>query len=453
MIPFESKLLSGVVTTPEMAAIWCEERTLAFWLEVERAITEVQAEMGMIPREAAEEILAHLEPRFITLDQLTAKAREACHTIVGFLRVFREICGRAAEHFHLGPTTQDILDTGLVLQLREAHQRLDESLNRLEQALCRRAKQYRDTPMMGRTHEQHALPYTFGFVLAGWALELREQRERSDQSRTRWLFGSLSGGVGSQSAFVELAGAVQARELEKRVCDRLGLPTPLVDMHTRLDRFTEVTNNLALLTATLGRIGLHLRTMERPEVGEISLQYGEDACSSSTMPNKRNPEPLEWVQGLAQLVAGHTAAMLATKFADHRDSTRIPVLNTALPQSFAMAHRGALIVADAVETLEARPERMLANIYHPAALGQAICERVMIAMYRKTGRKHEAHTLLSILSRESRATQRPILELMEAEPTLRGQFNDQEWEALLRLEEYTGTAALQVDKVLERLKS
>jgi adenylosuccinate lyase len=453
MIPFDSKLLGGSLTTTAMAALWSEERLLASWIAVWRAITEAQAEMEIIPLEAARDIVAHLEPDRLPLERIAARSREAGHTFVGFLRAFREGCGPAAEHFHVGPTTQDILDTALVLQLREAQTLIDDSLARLVRALCRRAEEYRDTPMMGRTHEQHALPCTFGFVLAGWALELQEHVERGAEARERWLLGCLSGGVGTQSAFVALTDTRRARELERRVCERLDLPVPVMDLHTRLDRFAELTSYLALLTATLGRIGLHLRTMERPEVGEIRLRYGEDACNSSTMPNKRNPDQLENVQGLAQLVAGHASAMLATRPADHRDSTRVPVLYAALPQSFAMAHVGTVTVADAIETLEADPHRMHSNIHHPANLGQAVCERVMIAMYRKTGRRHEAHSLLSRLAHESRTSRRPIRELMELEPDLRARFEDAEWEALFRLEEYTGTAAAQVDAVVARIRS
>lgn len=453
MIPFDSKIFERMVSTPEMDAVWSEERTFASWLEVERAITEVQSKMGLIPSDAAKEICAHLEPASFDVSRLRDKARESGHLFVGFLRLFREVCGPAAEHFHVGPTTQDILDTGLVLQLRDAHERLDRSMGRLERDLCRRAREYRDTPMMGRTHEQHALPYTFGYVLAGWALEIRAHRERQVQSRQRWLFGSLSGGVGTHNAFVDLLGVDKARELEERVCGHLGLPAPLACLHTRIDRFSEIVGNLALLTATLGRIGLHLRTMARTEIGEIRLVYGEEACGSSTMPNKRNPESLEWTQGLAQVVAGHAAAVSAIRMADHRDSTRIPVLATALPQSFAMAHRSASIVGDAIRTLQAQPDRMLSNIELPESLGQAVCERVMIAMYRKTGLKHAAHSLLSELSRQSREAQRPIIGVLEAVPELRGQFSDREWDELFHLEEYTGTAALQVDRIVQRLES
>ena len=453
MIPFDSQLLAGTVSTAAMRAVWSEPNLIRTWMDVERALTESQAELGMIPGEAAAEILAHLNPERIPVALIKDHAARSGHLMVAFLRVFREICGPAAEHFHLGATTQDILDTGLTLQLRDASALLAAACRRLVSALCLRAAEYKHTPMMGRTHEQHALPYTFGFLLAGWASEIHDHLERAQQAEKRWLFGGFSGGVGTHNAFVELSSVATARLLEQMACARLGLPAPLADLHTRFDRFAEIVLQLALLLSTLGRIGLQLRTMERPEVGEIEHDYPPEACSSSTMPNKRNPEPLERVDGLARLAAGHASAMLAVRMSDHRDSSRIPVLYTTLPQTFAMAHCALETVTVAVETLRARPDRMLANLHHPETLGQVSCERIMIAIYRKTGRKQEAHSILSQCAHESRKSRRTLREVLLDRGDLSGLFSAEEWDALFRLTDYVGTAAAQVDAILDRVSS
>lgn len=169
------------------------------------------------------------------------------------------------------------------------------------------------------------------------------------------------------------------------------------------------------------------------------------------MPNKRNPEPLERVDGLARLVAGHASAMLAVRMSDHRDSSRVPVLYTALPQSFAMAHCALETVSGAVESMRARPDRMLANLDHPETLGQVSSERIMIAIYRKTGRKQEAHSILSQCAHESRQSRRTFREVLEERREIRGLFSGEEWDALFRLTDYVGTAATQVDAILERV--
>lgn len=450
-IPFDSVLFQDLFSTPRMRAVWTEERTVAAWMHVERAITEVQCELGMVPAWAALRIAESLRPGAIPLDRVRDHAARSGHLMVGFLRTFREVCGDAAEHFHLGPTTQDILDTGLTLQMKEAHALVRQQVLCLERTLCRRALEEKDSVMMGRTHEQHALPTTFGLVLASWASEIRDHIDRLEQGESRWRMGSVAGGVGAQNAFVELGDSTLARDLERRVCRRLGLITPDIQHQGRHDRFAEVASTLASLCASLARMALQLRTMERPEVAEVEAVYGEEACSSSTMPNKRNPEALERVQGLAELARGHADTMLSLRMADHRDSTRIPVLYTAVPGVFLLLSRALETLSGHFETVRVNREAMRANLDHPNVFGQAAAERVMIALYRKTGRKHWAHTRLSECSAISTGTRRPLRLVIEEMADLTAHLASAELDALFELATYTGTAALQVEQAVARI--
>ncbi|MDH3689591.1 MAG: lyase family protein [Gammaproteobacteria bacterium] len=451
LIPLHSELLTDTVSTPEMREIWTENNMLHKWMKVERAITEIQAQLGIIPREAAEKIAASLTPKLLTASHVRTEAQRAGHLMVGFLRAFREVCGDAAEHFHVGPTTQDILDTGLALQISDAYLVLLSRLLDLEERLCRLALKHKSTVVMGRTHEQHALPYTFGFVLARWASEVRDHVERFHESEQRWRCGCLSGGVGAQNAFVELSDETTARRLEAEVCRLLGLITPPMDLHPRVDRFTELVTQLALLCSTLGRIGLHLRTMERPEVGEASQTYDKEACSSSTMPHKRNPEAAERVDGLASLVRGFAASMLSVRMADHRDSTRIPVHFTAIPGAFALTDCAVSTIDNCLATLQVNASRMRANLDHPATLGQTASERLMIAIYRKTGRRHWAHTVLAECARLSRESGRHMRAIIEEMPEVGTLFTSAELDALMDLSTYTGTAEWQTTENVERV--
>ena len=451
-IPFESLLLQDIYSTPAMRALWTEEEMVAAWMTVERAITEVQCELGMVPAEAAAQISACLDRGSIPLERVREHATRSGHLMVAFLRTFRESCGDAAEHFHLGPTTQDILDTGMALQMGAASDLVCEQALELEAILCRRALEEKDTVMMGRTHEQHALPTTFGLVLAAWAAEVHDHIDRLRQGEPRWRTGSVAGGVGAQNAFVELADAGTARELERRVCGRLGLGVPLVQQQGRLDRFAEPVFALASLIGGLARIGLQLRTMERPEVAEVEAVYGGEACSSSTMPNKRNPEPVERVEGLAQLARGHVDALLSLRAADHRDSTRLPVLYSAIPGAFLLASRALEAISRHLDSLRVDRDAMRANLDHPRVLGQAAAERIMMALYRKTGKKHWAHTRLSECSARSRQTGQPLRQVIRAAPDLAGYFSEGELDALFDLSSYTGTAALQVEQAVAELR-
>ncbi len=451
-LPFASLVLADIVSTPEMRAVWTEENMLRKWADTERAITEAQAELDMIPREAAATIISQLSAEPLTPERLHHQVEHNRHLMVSFLKAFRQICGPAAEHLHVGPTTQDILDTALVLQMREAHAVVMEQALGLEDVLCRRALEFRDTPMMGRTHEQPALPQTFGFVLACWASDVHDHVERAWEAEGRWMYGVLTGGVGVQNAFVELAGVPAARRLQELVCRKLGLRTPVIDIHGRLDRFAEVTGNLASLASSLGRIGLNLRTWQRPEVGETEMDYGDEEYSSSTMPNKRNPESCERVEGLASLTRALAGCVQGIPVADHRDGVRVPVEYVAIPQCFLMTSRAVATIAGAVGGLVVHEARMRANLDHPSFLGQAAGERFMIALYKKTGRRDWAHTIVGQCGRISHDEQRPLADVIRENPEIGPLFEDGEIERLADLTTYLGTAALQTEEAVSRIR-
>ncbi len=448
VIPFGSLILRDMVSTEPMRLVWSEENLLQTWMDAEKAATAAQAELGLIPREAADTILKHLNPEALPADRIRAQAERNRHLMVSFLKAFRDVCGPAAEHFHVGATTQDILDTALALQIKEAHRLILRQALDLEDTLCRRAEEHCETVMMGRTHEQPALPLTFGFVLATWATEIRDHIERAKESEKRWMYGSLAGGVGAQNAFVEMGGAEldgieTARRLQRVFCEKLGLRTPVIDIQARLDRFAEIVANLASLCSTLGRIGLNLRSWGRPEVMETETPYGPEEYSSSTMPNKRNPESCERVEGLASLVRSLAHSVQEIPIADHRDSVRVPVLYVAIPMSYMLTSRGLEEIGAAIGGLEVHAEQMLLNLDHPNALGQAAAERLMISLYRKTGKRDWAHTVLQQCCRRSHDERRPLAEVVLAHPELAPHFTGDELENLMDLSTYTGTAASQ----------
>ncbi|MCW5979346.1 MAG: hypothetical protein KIT09_14820 [Bryobacteraceae bacterium] len=448
LVPFTSVLLQDMISTPEMRRVWSEEGMIRSWMAVEKAITEAQAEMGIVPRAAAAEIVAKLSPGHLPLAEVKKHADDTGHLMVAFLRTFREVCGPAAEHFHLGPTTQDILDTGLTLQMQEAHAIVLRQARELESVLCGRALEHKDTVMMGRTHEQHAVPLTLGFVLAGWAWEAYDQIERALEAEPRWRRGCLSGAVGAQNAFVELCGVEGARRLEAAVCARLSLGVPLADLHPRTDRFAEVVSNLAGFCGVVAKICLNLRSWQRPEVLEVEEAAGEKVCSSSTMPNKVNPEAAERTEGLARLARCLALAMQDIRMADHRDSTRMPVEFVSIPLVYMLTSRALATAVRVIERLIVHPDIMKANLDHPNVLGQAAGERLMIALYRKTGNKDEAHRRLQRLSYISRSQKRNLAEVVLEDESLNTHFSPEELDRLMDLTTYAGTAALQTEQVV-----
>jgi adenylosuccinate lyase len=453
LIPFSSVLFQEMVSTPEMQAIWSEQNTVQKWMDVEAAITRAQMDLKMIPTDAGEQIIAHLSLERFPIERIAAKKQVHEHLMVSFLKAFREVCGPAAEYFHIGPTTQDILDTGLTLQIREANEQIFRKLLSLEEILCDQAIRYRDSVMMGRTHQQHALPLTFGFILAGWANEIRDHIERATESRKRHLFGSISGGVGTQNAFVELGGEEIAQTLESEVCRSLDLKTPLIALHSRSDRFAEVVSNLSALCSSLGKMGMNIVSWQRTEVMEAEESSTDQRYGSSTMPNKLNPEPSEQVDGLAKIVRAFASAMQDIQMHDQRDSTRMPVQITALPLSFLMTAKALTTVIDTIRNLVVHEERMRENLQHPNFLGQAVGERLMIRAYQKTGKRDWAHTVLRECSQICREEGRRFRSVVAEHAELGRLFTQEELDEIFDLTTYTGTAARQTDRTIKALRS
>jgi adenylosuccinate lyase len=452
-IPFGSLLLRDMIGTPEMRPVWTEERTLAAWIQVLRALVEAQRDVGLLDGAPAAGILARLTPEELSVERIRAKQVVHQHLMVSLLKAFRELCGPDAEHFYLGPTTQDVLDTALTLQMVEAHRLVMAQMLALEEALCERALEHRDTVVSGRSHQQPTVPTTFGFVLATWASEVHDHVGRALESEKRWQLGSLGGISGAQNAFVELSDAETARRLQELFCSRLGLGVPEIGLHPRNDRFAEVVNHLVELLSSLGKFGMNLATWQRPEVGEVEVPAAPEAFSSSTSPNKVNPESSEIVEGLAKLARGLGSALLGVQVLDDRDGTRLPVQLVAIPLCYLMASRALATTTQNVRDCRVHAERMRANLEHPALLGQPAAERIMLALYRKTGRRDWAHTALHRCARVSREQQRSFIDVILDDSELRGLFDRSELERLGDPSSYTGTAVEQTTRVVQALRA
>ncbi len=451
-IPFGGLLTREAVSTQEMRELWTEGAMLDTWLRVERVVLQEQIALDMIPSGPGVKLLEALDAIQIQPDQVLVRKGEVGHLMVAFLKTLRHLCGESAEHLHVGPTTQDIMDTGMVLQMNPAHDLIQKQSADLCLILCDRAEEYRETVVMGRTHQQPALPTSFGLVLAGWALCVQDHRVRLNEARRRWLIGSLSGGVGTQSAFVELADPLNARELERRMCIQLGLAVPPMDLQERFDRFSEPVTLLAGISSSLAKMAMDLVHGMQVEVDEIAVNLNREEHSSSTMPHKQNPESLEHLAGLASLVQGYAHAMLSVRQTGHRDATRIPVLWTALPGAYLMTSRALANLNKAMDRLVIHPEAMRGNVFNPRLLDQVATERIMIALYRKTGKKMLIHQKLHDLCTMARDQNLSLKTLANQEPDLRSPFTEREWDDLFDISTYLGTAPMQVDDVVKRLR-
>jgi len=439
----QSVLLRDAYGSSEMRRIFDERNMVQKWMDFEAAISQVQAELGLIPKAAADEIARKSSLEYLTPEMINEYKVDAGHLIVSLVKSFAKMCGPHGEHYHVGPTTQDILDTGLTLQIREAYNVIFPKMIRLEEILLGLAEKHKHSVMMGRTHGQHAVPITFGFKIAIWAYELRDCIERFKEMKKRLFVMKLSAAAGARNTFVYLMGKEKTWEMVRRVAEHLNLDNPPADVALRTDRFAELTNNLALLVSLLGKVGLEVRDMQRTEFGEVEEPWDSTKqYSSSTMPNKRNPEPSEWQHGLAKLARASAMVMMDIQQSGERDATRMGPEFACIPDNFGYADAALNQALRILSKLVVHTERMKQNLYMQD--GIAMSEVVMLKLWQKTGKKVTAHTLVHDIAMkafdEKKSLKQAILENPEASKLLMPTEIDE----ITNPEAYCGDAAEQV---------
>ena len=289
-------------TRPDMGRIWSDENRFRTWLAVEVAATETLAEAGLVPKDAAKAIRERADFRVERIHEIEAEVR---HDVIAFTTAVAEIVGPHARWFHYGLTSNDVVDTAQALLIMQASTLIAQDLERLAEALERRAWEFKDTPMVGRTHGIHAEPITFGFKLANWYSETQRNIARFAAAAEDLRVGKFSGAVG---IFAHLTP-----ELEEKICTRLGLKAAAVSSQViQRDRHAHYLATLAVIASSLDKIATEIRHLQRTEVREAEEFFSEKQKGSSAMPHKRNPVTCEQISGLARVVRGSTASPTAS---------------------------------------------------------------------------------------------------------------------------------------------
>jgi adenylosuccinate lyase len=384
----DSRVLGRFFTSAEMQAVFTDRAMIQAWLDAEVGLSAAQAELGLIPKSAAAAIQASADAGRFDLAAMSAEAQRTAHPLVPLLRQLGEVAGaEAAAYVHYGATTQDITDTGLVIQLRRGVTILERLLGGLTVTLADLAERYRDVPMIGRTHAQHALPITLGFKFAVLAAECERHLDRVADARPRALVGQLGGAVGSLAAFGE-----RGLEVRQRMMDHLGLGNAIIPWHTARDGFAELTCVVAMIAATCGKIANEIRVLQRTEVAEIEEPFALGKVGSSTMPHKRNPMFSEYVISGAIMCRQAPASMLTAMHQEHeRDMSLWGVDWTVLPETFC---RGAGVLEQVTWILRGlivHPDAIRRNLH---LLGDiTLSEAAMMHLAADIGRS-EAHEVV-----------------------------------------------------------
>ena len=383
----ESLIFRDMFGTEAMRSVFSDETLVRRYLEVEVALALAEADVGVIPAEAAAKIEAAARAMKVDFDRLRHQTEITGYPILAIVHQLSEAAGDAGGYVHWGATTQDIMDSATVLQLRAAFDLIEAELAALRTALTDLARRHRDTPMAGRTHLQQALPVTFGYKAAVWLSMIERHSERLAQLRPRVLVGQLAGAAGTLASLGADGFAVQAA-----FCDRLGLFRPTATWHVARDGFAEAVGFLGLVTGSLGKIATDVMLMATTEFAELAEPFVKGRGASSTMPQKRNPISSELMLAAAKAVRQHVALMLDGMIHDLERATGPWHAEwIAIPESFILTS-GALAQANfMLPGLVVDAPRMRANL--DISGGLIVAEAVMMAAAPKLGRQH-AHDVI-----------------------------------------------------------
>ena len=438
---FDSAIFRDAFGTPAMRAIFTDEATVARYVEVEVALAVAEARAGVIPKKAAAEIRRLARADAIDLSKLKAETDLVGYPIVGVVHQLAKQCGEAGRYVHWGATTQDIMDSATVLQVKAALALIAEDLAALETALAALADKHRGTVMAGRTHLQHALPVTFGYKAAVWLGMITRHRQRLSELEPRVLVGQFAGAAGTLASLGDKGLAVH-----DALMDELGLGRPDAPWHVARDNIAEVGAFLGLVTGTLAKIATDVMLLMQTEVGEVFEPFMQGRGSSSTMPQKRNPISCEFIVAAAKVVRQQAGLMLDAMTADHERATGPWQLEwVALPEAF-IASSGALRQARfMLEGLIVDANRMRRNL--DLTGGLIVAEAVMMALAKHVGRG-DAHDLVYGACRAALDKGSTLLEELKHRPAVARHVDAKRLAELTDPVNYLGSAPAMVDRML-----
>ncbi len=427
----------------EVRQIFSRGARLRRALRVEAALALAEAEVGLVPRDAAEAIDRAATPEHVALDRVDAIERSTRHDIMALTLALAEAAGPAGRWVHFGATSADITDTALALELKEGVAILDSDLVRLAQVLVELARRHRATAEVGRTHGQHGVPISFGYKMAVAAAEVVRHRARLRELRVRLLVGKLSGAVGTGASFGERAAEVETATMRRLELGADEAPTQLVGR----DRLAEFTNFLALVASTAERLSTEVRNLQRTEIAEVAEPFDEVAqVGSSTMAQKRNPTQSENVTSLARLVRAFASPPLENMVQWHeRDLSNSANERIVVPHAIVLVDDMLGKLAEIFAGLDVDTEQMARAVADGG--GAAMTESLMLALTAKGLARNEAHELLRALTRGG-AKSGPLAQRAKADTTVRRLLTPAELERILDPASYVRAAAGKTDRVL-----
>ncbi|MEW5747985.1 MAG: adenylosuccinate lyase [Candidatus Thermoplasmatota archaeon] len=429
---------------PAMKAIFDEENRLQRLLDVEAALALAHAKVGNVKRDHADIIKKTASTRYVKLARVQEIDAKINHEITALIRALSEQCGESGKYVHVGATSNDILDTAAALQIKDAIAVLEKDLAEFRRALAQRARENRDTIMVGRTHGQYALPITFGLKVGNYALEVHRHEQRLRECSARILVGKMSGAVGTGAGF-----GPKAPEIQSAVMEELGLgveegPTQIVAR----DRYVELMGLLCNIACSVEKFATEVRNLQRGEIAEVSEPFDENnQVGSSTMAHKKNPVTAENVCGLARIVRGFMTPSFESAVLWHeRDLTNSSAERFFVPHSFILLDDMLAKMTKLFAGLVVNREQMERNLARAGSVIMA--ESVILALVGKGMGRQDAHELIRKCSMESQRACEDFKSYLMASKSVTSLLSEKEIDAALDPRAYLGTTGQTVDNIL-----
>ncbi|WP_443094595.1 class-II fumarase/aspartase family protein [Rothia koreensis] len=438
---FDSQLFKNVFGTPDMRKIFGDTGYLERVVATETALARAQAQVGLIPVDAAAAITDRADASQIDLERLRISTENVGYPILDIVEQISAQVGEMGGFVHWGATTQDIMDTATVLQIKDGIDLISYQLDQVRDVLRRQAAEHAETVTAGRTHLQHALPVTFGYRCAVWLSALDRHAERLQQVRQRALKVQFGGAAGTLASLGD-----RGLDVRQALASELGLGEPEITWHVARDGFVEVVGLLAMIGGSLGKAAYDVTMMASSEFAEVAEPFVEGRGASSTMPQKRNPVSSEIMLAAAKLLRDRHSSMLDAMLQDFERATGPwHVEWVALPEAFLLAGSALSQAFVAFDGLVVDADRMRKNL--DATGGLIVAERVMMELAEHVGRQ-ESHHIVYAASQRAIEEGKRLAEVLVDEPRVSEVFDAQEVDQLTDPASYLGTARTMIDRVV-----
>jgi adenylosuccinate lyase len=435
--------------TPEMKNVWESENKLQKMLDIESALAQAEAELGMIPVEDAAEIKKKANTQIVTLERVNEIERATNHDIASIVKALAEQCeGDAGEYVHFGATSNDIVDSSNSLLFKESMEILREKMVRFTQLLLKIADENKENVCIGRTHGQHALPTTYGMKFALWADEMHRQIERLDSCQKRLCVGMMTGAVGTTAALGE-----EGLQIHEKVSEILGLePVSISNQVVQRDNHAEFMMVMANLATTLDKIALEVRNLQRTEIMELGEDFDpEKQVGSSTMPHKMNPITAERICGVSRVVRSYVVAAMENNPLWHeRDLTNSSCERIIFPEACILTDYILNLSLKLMGNLVFYPENIERNLN--LTNGLIMAERLMAELTRKGMGRQTAYGLVRECAIKANKEQELLSDVILARSELEGYLTPADVEEIMDPHTYIGSAVLSVEKIIELSK-